>query len=529
MVVRCSLLCLALLVGCKGAEGPAGEVGPEGPAGMDGAPGVDGDNGVDGMNGADALAFEVSGSVEGPLAPVGEGVPVFLVAIDDGGQTIGTFGGTFTDASGDFSISVDDGIYPASHLVVQTEVVGTPQSAVVTDAVGVMVDPVSTGVLEAMVLITETPGGRTLADFDTTELDDVYTQAHALLTGGSTDLANPDAVLSDVLQGVGGLLADYSGGTYASSTFTVPAPMDAISSPSFQQILTSSSGAVFDIQPDGELDDGRAPSGQPNACDDCYQLFVDDVIYPGTGGDLEDGTELLLGPATLSGLQVVRKVWADSVAPTARYTELLRNNGAKDVTVDVSLRHDLGADDQALVDATSSGDGTGDAKDAWVTFTDTVKLGGSPIVGFWFGSADAVTVDLAADTQLVVDYTSVLVPAGQTVSIVHFAGIFDDPRTPVVDSVMDGVGSNGSMFDGMLFDHLLANINDVPVPDFSILGEAGAVAPFAGVSVQNLTTKELRQGSAASDGSFNLSIDGSSGDLAELRSTDGTLDKLLLP
>ncbi|MBX2800021.1 MAG: hypothetical protein KTR31_20235 [Myxococcales bacterium] len=531
MTNRAWAVALALVMGCEGPEGPVGPRGPTGDDGVDGLDGMGGPPGEDGENGADALVNEVSGTVSTASGAVGANVPVFLIGVDDAGATIGQFGGTLTDASGDFSISVDDGVIPTARVVVQTEAEGVTLRASVSAGSGLGVDPVSTGVLAVVQLITETEGGRTLDDFSATQMADLYTQADAALTLNGTDLSSPGEVFRDTLLAIGGLAADYSGGGVVTGPWTVDPPADVGVPVAFQVNLVAGDGAVYDIQPDGELDDGRSPSGQLDACDDCARLAIDGVTFAPGGGLLEDGSEVALEPQNLSGLRVGRKVQADPDGPFLRYTEILRNPGKTDIEVDVSLAYDLGADADATVVDTDTGGKAPTAKDRWVLLDDADPKGGKPVVGIWTGDADAAVwnPDPAVTTeQWTVTYSAVLVPAGDTVTLVHLMAIFDDPADASLSDVLDDAGSRSGLFEGMTQAQVDANISGLQTPTFTITGEAGAVAPFAEVSATNQATSATVEGVAASDGSFALDLVGAAGDTVDLLANDGTNDSLTL-
>ena len=525
---------LSLLIACEGPAGPEGPDGPEGPAGENGQNGNDGEDGApgaDGDDGADALVNEISGTVSTADGAVGANVPVFLIAIDDGGDQVGQFGGTLTDSNGDFSISVDDGVVPAARVVVQSSVDGTLVRASVSSDTGLAVDPVSTGVLEVVQLITESDGGRTLDDFDTTEMADLYAEADTALGVVGTDLSDPQEVFSDALTAIGGLAADHSGGTYAAGTFTLVTPADIGVPVGFQANLTAANGNVYDIQADGELDDGRSSGGQANACDDCARLSIDGLTFAPGSGVLEDNSEIALDSQIISGLTVSRKIQADRQGPFLRYTEIFENTTKVAITTDITLSYDMGSDLGITVVDTATGDLTPSVNDAWVTFNDANPNGSGPIVGIWHGDIDSSVFDPGAtlsNEQWTVTYDDVVIDPTQTVTIVHFMALFDDPASNDITDTMNGVGTRGSLFDGMAQADLDANISGVLTPDFTLAGEAGAVAPFAAVSATNQTTTETRQTVADSDGSFVLDLEGTTGDMVDVTATDGTNDTITL-
>ena len=532
--------------GDPGADGPAG---PTGPAGMDGQDGMNGQDGMDGMDGQDGVAgqdgqdgmdgmdgqdgqdgvgavTDITGTVSTGGGPVGVGTPVFLVAIDDRGEPFGQFGGTLTDANGEFSLSVDDGVFASSRLVMLTQVDDVPLRAIVSSTVGLAIDPVSTGVFEATLLITETDGGRSLDDFTAAEIDDVYDRSAATLTTAGTDLADADAVLQQIIRGVGGVIADYSGGMFTAVQFVQPVPADVAVPVSLDYDLVTGGGAIYDIDGNGEVGDGQSANGQDDGCDDCFQLNVDGSVFPSSAAVLEDGNEVRLGPATMAGLSVTRRVWGDPVDNLIRYTETLENPTTSTITVDVRIDHNLGADGSTQIVTTSSGDETIDTSDRWIAFNDADITDGDPTTTFWFGVASDVAVDLSISEQLQVSYNQVAVPPNGQVSIVHYGAFYNDPPDAAAFDRLNNVGQ-GPNFAGMRPVDLATNITQVPVPPYSVIGEAGAVASFAEVTVTNTGTVTLTN--ASSDGSFNVFLGGTAGQSIIVSATDGTSATLTLP
>lgn len=532
--------------GPEGPTGPAGPAGATGPSGMNGQDGMDGQDGMNGQNGMDgqdgmngmdgqdgmnAPVVEIAGSLATAAGPAGEGEAVFVVAIDDTGSPIGQFGGTFTDANGDFSISVDDGVIASTRLAVFAEVAGTRLIGTVTSSTGIRVDPVSTGLIQAIVLITETPMGRTLNDFSTTEVASLYTQGSTELATLGTDLADEDAVLQDLIASIGGLIADASGGTIGVAVAALPTPPDVVTDggPSFDYNLTSGLGAIYDIQSDGELDDGRSSSNQGDACDDCNQLRVDGSLFPfGTGGVVEDNSELRLGPVSLSGLDVTRLVWVSPVTDLLRYTEVLSNPSGAAISASITLTSNLGADSSSQVVATSSGDAAADAADTWIAYNDANLTGTDPTTFFWFGNATSFVSDTGATNQLVVTY-DVTVPVGGQVTIVHFFAALSDPQD---QGSIAAVAADVNTFDslgGMQPADFASNITGVTLGGYLLAGEAGSVASFANVTVSQTSTTTTQMTQAASDGSFGLGVGGATGETITVTADDGTSQMLTLP
>lgn len=531
-----ALLLSCSLVACEGPEGPAGDPGPAGSdgtpgmPGTDGTDGMDGTNGMDGMDGAGAAITEVSGSVASSAGPAAAGTPVALVAIDDTGAEIGTFGGTLTDANGDFSLSVDDDVVASTRLALRASSDGEDLSSPLVSDTGVTIDPVATGVLSAILLITETPEGRVLADYTPTEFSTLYTAADTALTTANTDLSDPQAVLDEIIDSVGGQVADLSEGMYGTSNM-LPAPADVsapftFASSTAELDLVASDGAVFDIQTDGQVDNGSSGDGSLDACDDCFVLEIDSTVFTaGTAAQIEDGDELVVGPTTLSGLDVTRKIYVDpNGPPVVRYTEILVNPTAAAITVQVDVKSDLGSDSSTSILNTSSNDATVDATDSWFYSNDSA---GDPIVAMWFGTG------MTAQSQTGDDFTttwgSVTVPANSQVTFIYFGAFFDDGTSATtVEDTLSGLPE--TVLTGLAPSDAMTVFNTTPPQASFIEGEAGSVGSFADITVMNTTTSNDFTATAASDGSFSVALPNAvSGDSITLTATDGTNDMFMIP
>ncbi len=527
------LLLATSLVACEGPEGPAGEAGPagqngndgsNGTNGTDGTDGTDGTNGMDGMDGA-ATIVEVSGTVASSVGAAGEGTPVALVAIDDTGAEIVSFGGTLTDANGAFSLSVDDDVVASTRLVLISEVDGEGVSSALFSDTAVTIDPVSTGVLSAMLLITETPDGRTLSDYTPAEFSTLYAAADTALTTASTDLSDPQAVLDEIIASVGGQLADLSEGTYTplSTGITAPGvPTDASVAHTFsgsfdEYDLVAGDGATFDIQTDGELDNGTSGGNNGDACDDCFVLRINGTTFTaGLNAQVEDASELVVGPTTIAGLDVTRKIYVDPAGPPIiRYTDILVNNSAAPITVDIDVASDYGADGSGGIINTSSGDTTISAADQWFYLNDS---GSDALVAQWFGTG--ITSQTGNTSLHTVSWDGVVVPANGQVTLIYFGALYDDGT---MDATVEAtlMGLPNSAFAGLAPADFNTAIN---TSSFIMDGEAGAVGPFSTVTANNVTASIMRSTTAASDGSFSMAVPGATGDSVTLTATDGTND-----
>ena len=504
----------SISIACTGPEGPEG---PEGPQGPDGDP---------------ALATEVTGTVADASGAVPEGVPVFLVAIDDRGVSIGSYGGTLTDASGAFSISVDDGVAASSRLaVVAGEDSEMHYAASLSATTDLAVDPVSTGVLMAVKLITESPAGRTLRDYTPAEMAELYDSASQELSQAGTDLSDHEAVLRDIIEHVGGVIADRSEGTIdVTPPISVSAPPDiAVAIGSFPHDLTDVNGYIYDITSSGQINNGMA-GDQGDAYDRGFRLLVNGSEFSAASGSLEDGTEVAVGPSMMSGLQVTRKIHLAPGDSMVRYTEILQNPGGSDVTVNVEIAQYLGSDENTVILATSSGDLEAGTNDRWLVTDDALEPGSPDAINaFWFGGATSrVTFDLG-NINVSYAWDGVTVPAGGRRTFIHYGFMARNPYdAPTVTGMLDSLPPvMGDELSGITQADLDANQSFSP--GGAILGGAGSVASYADVTVTNEMSNNSIQVTANSDGSFVADVGGASNDTIRITANDGTDTTLSLP
>lgn len=196
--------------------------------------------------------------------------------------------------------------------------------------------------------------------------------------------------------------------------------------------LEDSAGWNWDLDDDGSIDNGigDAFDGYPN-------VTVGGTAYPSAAADSctheEGGREVAYPEATLSGLEVSRKVFVPAAGtPFARFLTLLRNAGAAPVTTTYTFEGNLGSDGDTVIRLTSSGDTVAAVGDAWAVSDDS---GGTPperddptLLHVWDGTAAGAPQALAAidwpsadDDSPAVDW-NVTVPAGSTYVFLHVVG-----------------------------------------------------------------------------------------------------------
>jgi hypothetical protein len=187
----------------------------------------------------------------------------------------------------------------------------------------------------------------------------------------------------------------------------------------------------FDVQGDGSLARGTMSSGV-QSFSGAAMLSVDDQPFSGaTSALLEDGKRQLAitQAASISGLQVTRKVYVPKGAYFARYLEVFDNPTAAPITVSaqVTSRYPGGQ----LINSTSKG-ATVSAADSWVVLDDEIDTDlllepQQPATAHVFGAPGAPLppdqVELASQDGKPVlrqRWSGVMVPAGGKVALLHF-------------------------------------------------------------------------------------------------------------
>lgn len=528
---------ITMILALTGCEGPEGPVGPAGQDGLDGQDGQAGPAGPAGEPGPPISVNEVTGSIATP-DPAPANTPVSLYAVADDGDLLLALGGTVTDMNGDFDLTIDDDVTPSTRFAVAAIVGGDEYISFLTETTGLVIDPTTRGVFDAVVLITESQGGRSLDDYTLTEIDTLTQDADTALIAAGTDLTDRDAVLEELIDSIGGTVADFSEGTinlvFGPRNAQTPSPFTA------RLDLTAADGAVFDLQGDGELNDGRSASGQGDACDDCMALTVNGVLFGDASATavIEDGNELVLGPLPAGDLQVTRKIFIDDTPgsqPFARYTDVIVNPTANPILATVDLFSNWGSDGNGAPLATSSGDLVVDENDEWFIIDDGF-VDRDPTIAVWTGPIDASTTNQSTST---ISRQDISVPAGDQVSIVTWIGLFDEGvSVPNLSSVLEGLPSQ-TYFPGMTAEDLSTNLSfTTPDPEFALAfeGEAGAVASFSTVTVEAQFTYYYYYYytsfalTAESDGSFLIDAGtGRSGEGWSLTATDGTSQTFTVP
>ena len=201
---------------------------------------------------------------------------------------------------------------------------------------------------------------------------------------------------------------------------------------------------VFDLQPDASIGLGYSSVFAGDFASNGRGLLLD-IVAAGTttrfaGASTasveESGQEISSTQNDINGLEVTRKVFVPRTGYFARYLERLSNPTTQPITVDVrilsNLRPYLGS---PRIISTSSGDAVvdvaGSTPDRWVVIDDGADddpflSGGVPAVAFAFDGpggqtrVGSATFSAPSYGALTYGWNSVTVPAGGTVSLMHF-------------------------------------------------------------------------------------------------------------
>lgn len=174
--------------------------------------------------------------------------------------------------------------------------------------------------------------------------------------------------------------------------------------------------SLYDVDGDGRLNDGGFENHN-DAYDGAYYLKVNGnyFSYNKVATLSNGGREILLGPDVMENLQVSRRVYVPTEGGYARYLDILNNPTASNITVAVKIEGYLGSNGytRLIVSPTQSGG----------RYAVTTDGGDDPALGHVFSSNDAPLIGTQMFTpEGEFNYGwNVTVPAGGTVSLLHFA------------------------------------------------------------------------------------------------------------
>ena len=221
----------------------------------------------------------------------------------------------------------------------------------------------------------------------------------------------------NVLGGLGGLPVGTGGG----ETGTV-------GSTSFGFNLFDASGFRWDITGSGSINDGSS---------DAFDGGISNTSFPGqSSGQLEfGGREVVIGPVSISGLQITRKIYVPTDQSYARFLEIVTNPGATTVNYTLPLYTNLGSDGSEPYVMTSSGDSLTTTDDDWLITDDNASgsSGGDPVVTHVVsgqGGQQRTASFVKGSGQVNYSYALSLAP-GETKIIMHFASQAPNQATAV--------------------------------------------------------------------------------------------------
>ena len=228
----------------------------------------------------------------------------------------------------------------------------------------------------------------------------------------------------------------------ATGAYAAPATLPQTVTPGFnstswnvEQVNTSTGAPYTGSCGSGSgfgINDATGPTGAGDAYDDAYLVFVNGVQFdPGVTVDLT-GTTLTAGPVLMSGLNVTVQYYFDAQAAVARIMVFLNNPTASPINATVDIPVNLGSDSGTIVQMTSSGDTAFTTADRWIVTSDSNTTPSDAVnTTVLFGpgglAPSAVTqtvLDCAATNGVGATY-DISVPAGQTRSLLLFAGLGD--------------------------------------------------------------------------------------------------------
>ncbi len=558
---------IALLAACRGTDGEIGPAGPVGPQGEQGEQGDQGLAGTDGEDGEDAVSYLIEGTVSDGSGLVGEGFLVVVDLVDDSGSSVANLGVTMTDATGGWSIIVNEGLSLHPRLVASALVDDMLYQAPVTDFAATALDPVSTAALDIVLLITETDGGASLDHYTPTELADILSQADANVTTAGTDRTDFDAVWDEVLDSTGSLIASYAETDNEIGVAPIAWGADLPLCAAGDDCVTNGptiwsawddgyfttevgSGYLHELNDSGDYISDAFNANYDDAYDDALYFYVDGDYYGDSGGGemwIEDApnepniatddfdedsfdywpaadrgatTELVFTDDTdsVTDFTLSRRFWFDPVGGWVRTTEIVTYTGSAATTVDIDFYSEMGSDSDTTTEATSSGDTTVDGADTWLLNSDDDS--GDPLSAFWFGTVD--WAEYETSDYYYWGWDGVAFEPGQTRTFIAFTNLWDyGSDMAAAAAALDGVQDNMDLFAGMSPEHVDAAYN-IDIASVAWTGEAGTVAPWADVTVTNDTTSESWSSTADSDGSFSIGIAGTTGDALSLVGSDGT-------
>lgn len=221
--------------------------------------------------------------------------------------------------------------------------------------------------------------------------------------------------------------------------------------------LFDGNGYMWDVFGQGAIGDGTN-----DAYDGGLTLSVDATGFGvfTEGIALQNGREIQIGPDTLSGLEVSRRVFVSGDRAFARFLEVLVNRGTSPVTAQVTVTVNLGSNGATVLVSTSDFDATFEATDRWVVSDDADGTGDPSLAHVTAGAGGAIGVASVTSPLGNLTYTySVTVAAGARAIVMHFASQNPNRDTALRTATsLAALGVVGAL-DGMSSTDLAAVVN----------------------------------------------------------------------
>jgi hypothetical protein len=188
----------------------------------------------------------------------------------------------------------------------------------------------------------------------------------------------------------------------------------------FPVILQGADGFVYDVECEGYLCDGGSADGSlSDAYDGAYFLTVGGQHFPCVRWALPEdgGREVALGPDSVAGLRVERKVFVPESGRFARYLEILANPSSSTVSVSVVVDGNLGSDGATRLVVAPAATGNTYA------VSDQQGLCCDPVLAHVFGGPGAplTASEISFTGDNLLYRWEVTIPAGGRVALMHFA------------------------------------------------------------------------------------------------------------
>ncbi|MCG8405907.1 MAG: thrombospondin type 3 repeat-containing protein [Phycisphaerales bacterium] len=297
--------------------------------------------------------------------------------------------------------------------------------------------------------------------------------------------------------------------------------------PDFNFELTDGTGHVWDIQADGQVFDGSNPtSGTDDAFDRAVRLVIDITQFqPEANGQLEDGREVVLGPAAMSGLDVTRKIFVSPTRGFARWLDILENNSGNPIRVPAKIRGNLGSEEtvDGVLDS-SDGDLFLNNGDTWWVNCMDAQLS-DPCVGSFF--CGTVVTPSKRNDSFEHDYGELVIPGGRRIILATFMAMgVSDPAVgvPAMAELMGELEAFPIVDQAFLQGMTSAELDDTLGfgGSVAVAGRPGSVESGAILLITNTNNGAEKKIAAEQDGSWQTAIVGNVGDLITFVADDGT-------